>query len=171
MAINIQYVKVPIFEDVNDIPVAPTATTAGNGSHLVEQYNNFVDETEGYINSLSSGIDELFLRSQDSWIVVNDDYPAAPGDKIVFNTFQPIKVIYYLDLPSSPPLGTSVTFINTNASVTVELRNFQRFNGGYEIRLYIQDQYIERTIIFVGGGIGWLPTTPANYLAEYGTGT
>ncbi len=175
MPLDIQQLKVPTFEDVNDEPTAPTSTKAGNGSHLILQHNLLVDSTEQAINDLQDSLNSLPTNSAsaNNWIVVENDYIANPGDKIVFKTNQPVsgKSIYYLNLPSSPPLGTNISFINTNGSIIVDVRNFSKFNGGYAIRIYTQDAYKLRTLVYVGQGIGWLPTTPDDYLKEYGGGT
>jgi hypothetical protein len=166
---DIQYTKIPIFEDVNDTPVVPTATNAGNGSHFIRQYHQLIDETESSINTLESDVNLAFRKLNLDWVVVQNDYIATPGDKVVFKTNAPLpgKTTYYLNLPSSPPLGTNITFINTNLSITIEIRNFGRFNGDSPIRIYTKDSYKTRTLVHAGTDIGWIPTTPDDYTKEF----
>ena len=44
--------KIPIFTDINDVPVAPSATTAGNASHLISKYNSLIDQLEAVLDDL-----------------------------------------------------------------------------------------------------------------------
>ena len=46
--------KVNILTNINDIPVAPTASTGGNISHLYNLYNSLIDLLETDINTLQS---------------------------------------------------------------------------------------------------------------------
>ena len=43
---NYQSYKIPIFPDINDAPIVPTATTPGNGSHLIARYNEALDAVQ-----------------------------------------------------------------------------------------------------------------------------
>ncbi len=45
--------KVPVFPGVNDSPIAPTALTAGNGAHLIQQHNLLVDILNFTLNAPS----------------------------------------------------------------------------------------------------------------------
>lgn len=53
MSLNLQNKKIQTFPGINNSPVAPSPTSAGNASHLIAQYNNLVDSLEAYFNSLS----------------------------------------------------------------------------------------------------------------------
>ncbi len=44
--------KIPIFTDVNDVPVAPTADRGGNISHFYDKYNQLVDDLEEHITDV-----------------------------------------------------------------------------------------------------------------------
>ena len=40
---NLQSLKIPIFQGINDIPRAPSAELGGNGSHMVKAFNDLID--------------------------------------------------------------------------------------------------------------------------------
>ena len=42
---SLQDLKVEIFTNINDAPVAATAQQAGNGADLIDRFNNLIDET------------------------------------------------------------------------------------------------------------------------------
>lgn len=45
--------KTPVFPNINDKPVEPTASKAGNGADLIYRLNGLVDKLESSLNSLS----------------------------------------------------------------------------------------------------------------------
>ncbi len=53
---DFQAKKIPIFSDVNDVPIAPTANSGGNISHFYDLYNQLVDDLEENINDLENNI-------------------------------------------------------------------------------------------------------------------
>lgn len=58
MTYDFSAIKIPTFTGINDTPVKPTASKAGNGSHLIKQFNDLVSELENTLNSLSSTVDD-----------------------------------------------------------------------------------------------------------------
>jgi len=53
MPFDLSNKKVSVFSGINDVPVAPTSTSPGNGSHIINQYNGLVDAVEVILNSIS----------------------------------------------------------------------------------------------------------------------
>lgn len=162
MAIDLQQIKVPVFEDVNDQPTAPTASSPGNGSHLIKQYNSLVTAVEQYIGTVQEDVTALTQKSVNRWTVTDNDFYASAEDRVIFYTNQPIanKSVYYLYLPNNPAPGTSVGFINTNQSIEIELKPISGeiyFQGTAYQRLYIADMYKHHTIVFTQQ-IGWVST-------------
>jgi hypothetical protein len=51
---NYQGYKIQTFPNINDSPVAPTATAAGNGSHLIARYNEALDAIAKDISNLQA---------------------------------------------------------------------------------------------------------------------
>lgn len=45
--------KVPVFPNINDKPVEPTVSKAGNGADIIHRVNGFIDELESSLNSLN----------------------------------------------------------------------------------------------------------------------
>lgn len=54
MPIDYSNYKTPIFPNINDNPVAPIASKAGNGADLISRVNGLIDELQTTLNSLPS---------------------------------------------------------------------------------------------------------------------
>jgi hypothetical protein len=166
MAIDIQYNKVPVFTDVNDNEIAPTSTSAGNGSHLISKHNDLVDEVEVNINDVLSSIDDVISSSLKNWVVAIDNYSAQPGEKIVMNINNDsiVRPSYDLRLPSNPPIGTAITYVGTTVAKTINITNFNIVNSAsYYTRLYTDDAFVIRTLVYLGSSKGWSTVTGMNY--------
>lgn len=48
--------KVPVFTNINDKPVEPTPSKAGNGADIINRFNNLVDEFQSALNSLPTTV-------------------------------------------------------------------------------------------------------------------
>lgn len=44
MASNFSNLLIPIFPNINDQPLNPTASRAGNGAHLIKSYNDLINQ-------------------------------------------------------------------------------------------------------------------------------
>lgn len=167
MAYNLQSYKIETFAGINDQPIAPIATKAGNGAHLIKQYNEIVDLLEGYLGDLEESINQL---SASNWVVVTNDYTANAGESIAFNTYNPEdgKTEFILTLPNNPPIGSQVSFINTNQDIKILISGFNSFMGrsASSVSLSIKDAYILRTLVYIGND--WIPATTDNYIKYYG---
>lgn len=166
---DFQYTKIPVFAEINDAPVAPTEAKAGNGSHLIQQYNYLVDDVESEVSGNASRIASLDSKVRGTWIVINNDAYTQAGQRILFKTNSPIsgKTVYNLFLPDSPEEGTTVSFINTNASIQIELKQYTGetfYKSIYYKRLYIADEYVVHTLLYAGVELGWIPTNNETYL-------
>lgn len=53
MTYDFNQFKVPVFPNINDKPVEPTAAKAGNGADLIYRLNSLIDKLESSLNSLS----------------------------------------------------------------------------------------------------------------------
>ena len=51
--------KIEIFSGINDTPREPTSTKAGNGSHLINKFNSFVDAASEKIDLVSDDINRI----------------------------------------------------------------------------------------------------------------
>lgn len=61
--------KVPVFPGINDIPVQPTAELAGNGSDLINRYNNLVQDLESEFNQLAQASSKTLLPLDQNFYV------------------------------------------------------------------------------------------------------
>lgn len=53
MTYDLSEFKTPVFPNINDKPVEPTASKAGNGADLIYRLNGLVDKLESTLNSLN----------------------------------------------------------------------------------------------------------------------
>lgn len=52
MPYNFSKFKVPVFTNINDKPVEPTSSKAGNGADIINRVNGLIDELQSALNSL-----------------------------------------------------------------------------------------------------------------------
>ncbi len=64
--------KIPIFSDVNDVPIAPTADSGGNISHFDNLYNQLVDDLEENITTIEEIAGDGFERAEIALNVANN---------------------------------------------------------------------------------------------------
>ncbi|AFZ31632.1 hypothetical protein Glo7428_3145 [Gloeocapsa sp. PCC 7428] len=166
MDFDFEYLKIPVFTGINDNPVEPTETKAGNGSHLIQVINNLVDETVDGLNNLQYGLEHL-LPPINNWKLISTeviDYYAQPGEKIVIiSTGIDQNVNVYL--PSNPPEGTEISLIKTSDSDTVQIQYNGKFCNDYPSQLFLADRYRLATVIWTGDSFGWIPNV-RNYGIE-----
>lgn len=90
--------KVPIFTNINDKPVEPTASKAGNGADMIERFNSLIDQLQSTLNSLPSTL-PIF-----DWTVV---LPSMDG-------IQKIDVYYINTSESKLYASNSIHYLNSN---------------------------------------------------------
>ncbi len=174
MSYDFSEFKIETFTGINDTPVVPTASKAGNGSHFIQQFNDLITVTEDGLNDADASIGIALDRITDlntnvntlnttvnglssRWKVFTDDsvnsYDALPGDKIlVFTT----STDFDINLPSDTQAGDSVSIINFNQSIKVNIKNYgYSFNGSSGIsEVYINQSQTKKLVTLV-------------YLADY----
>lgn len=167
--------KVPIITNVNDAPIAPTVNKGGNGSHLINLHNSFIDATQNGVNEI---LDSLINLSQNvggnsfkGWLSANSDCQATAGDKIVFTNYNPPLGVFQqtLYLPSPNP-GTFASFINSNAAIEIII-DFGRepfFGNYYYQKVSLTEKaFIQIDLIYADETLGWI--TPQRDLLTYAT--
>jgi hypothetical protein len=172
MSFDLSGTRVPIFTGINDTPVTPTATKAGNGSHLIRAHNRLADDVQDALDTL----EEPILKVA-KWRVVQPtgaDYAvnSEPGQKIVAKTNPGYPLTVYL--PYNPPVGSWLSFINTNPSVNIILASDFYFAGSYIVSASFSTIYTDVTLVFLGndGGIGWIPSKPKDFFTlQFGSGS
>lgn len=175
MAIDIQYTKIPIFTDINDAPVEPTATVPGNGSHLINQYNYLVDEIEGNLNQLEDKIDTLIQQAKNEWVVIEEDYTVEGGEKIFIKNNQPVfpRADNKLYAPETPPLGTTFSYMSYNSSLPIELKNYNQQTlwantGSRPVRAYSTVDMVLITFVYLGAGFNWFQVAGTPIIKTFG---
>lgn len=137
MANDFSDLLIPTFPSINDQPISPTATRAGNGAHLIKSYNDLIDK----LNNVSF-----------RWKIIDSDVVASAGDKlIVFNDANALVVITF---PTLPVAGDCISLLL--ASGIVYLANIPVLNnvGVIEISLGAVFEPIE--LVYINEAFGWL---------------
>lgn len=135
--------KIQTFSGINDSPIAPTASKAGNGSHLIQQINSLIDAlsvTSSNSNwSVVSNINNYNVQSNDQLLL-----PRAPGDESPF----------IVNLPTNFQLGESFKFIKNSPNLLEINSSGSYVNGQYPSRVLVQN--VEHEIITcIWNGTGW----------------
>lgn len=170
MSIDFSSYRVPVFSGINDNPIAPTSSKAGNGSHLISLYNNLIAQLETSFKELK---DESSGRSTE-WTVIDCDYNYPDSGSFVPSRLD--SSIYILnstarailiDVPYSSLIqGNYLTFANTNESITININlNNRKYKGQEVERLSFLPAFSEGTIIYTGDNLGWMPVQDAFFEA------
>lgn len=65
MSVDLNNYKIPIFPNINDIPVQPTANKAGNGADLIARVNGLIEELSTLLNSGNDNSINWTLKASD----------------------------------------------------------------------------------------------------------
>lgn len=162
---------IPTFPDINDNPRVPTASKAGNASHLISVHNKLVVDTEAALQELSTQIGNSQGNGTTLWKIVSDPYSSVQvGEKILVDTFNPpgdlTEVV--LELPEDPPEGSQIDFYRPNGDIPVRLAYYRRFIGMWGNSLSISAIGEQISLIYIDENIGWIPTQPGKFTLDIG---
>lgn len=147
MTLDFDSIKIPVFTGINDSPKTPTVSKAGNGSHLIKQFNDLIDLIK---NAFSD------LKTSFRWIVTDTDYTASVGEKIAVRASSSVTVT----LPSSPQQGDSVSLINTNNLISIHISHSGLFAGISSPVVSIDGKQFESIDLIWTNDMGWIPSKP-----------
>lgn len=136
MPFYIEDFKVPVFKDINDIPVAPAQTKAGNGSDLINRYNRMLVRLQTYSEDVDYEIEKLHEELEQHqkisrWVVLDNNYQEAsladfqPQNKFYIETSEPI-VLDFLNY-SGP--GRYVELFNPSNQSGIVFKNYGKISG------------------------------------------
>lgn len=145
MPTDFNAIKIPVFSGINDVPVAPTANKAGNGSHLASKFNELV-----------SAIQSTLISSSNDWIVVTEEYFAKAGDKILTFRENSTGGNYNIFLPETPQPTDSITLLLADPSASINLSYYHAFQGSFFDSTKITQSFEEVTLIFIDNTLGWI---------------
>lgn len=163
---------VPVFSGINDAPVAPTSTKAGNGSDIVARHNELIVKTTSYFEEISNRVRVLenappptssstppakwrqISTGSTSTNVVNND------KLFLFGTQSPVRSIRYQAPAVYPPDNFfEFTVLNrSNCNLVCNLTKYENQN--------VSDVFVDAgtnkpvTFIYLTG-IGWISTDPS----------
>ncbi len=124
---NISDKKVKVFAGVNDTPTSPTALKAGNGSHLVAQFNSLIDALEiGKVASESDLLERLITAidgSSDLTLV------ETTSKLLIKNKKSAIYSLLKTILLSSETLGLDLIANNTDSTISLRLNSEALFQS------------------------------------------
>lgn len=72
MEIDLNKYKTPIFPNINDNPIIPTASKAGNGSDLIAKINGLIEELQITFDSLQNDIGGISTNSSGYFLSSED---------------------------------------------------------------------------------------------------
>lgn len=143
--------KIPIYTGINDAPVAPTSTTPGNGSHLIELHNTFVEEVQDGLNAhdvLLSTDFEIPNTTVGSFTPTSTATKYASG---LLGANSAIKIVF--------PENTSI-FISEWAFT------FRNSNDAFDIKLNLSGHYTSNTFAHYQNSYlnyGWQGFYPSSF--------
>jgi hypothetical protein len=171
MTYNFDAIKIPTFTGINDVPIEPTATKAGNGSHVITQFNALVDETESALNTLESLIPTGNNSSGGSnrYKVITDydgftEYTASVNENVIIQTGN---YNFDLTLPDSANLnqGDFVTLINCSSATTIKVLGYDDMDGGNNIiQITFNESRKPVTFVWMGDYYRWFSVDSHNIL-------
>lgn len=162
MASDLQSYKVPVFTNINDKPVAPTASAAGNGAHLIQQHNDLIQEVESDLNSLIENFANVSRKVQGNWLVTEESTIVVYGGETVFvkNNQPGLETFYTIYAQEEPDIGTTFSYMSANQSTPIELKTYNDQvlwvnTGSRPTRVYSTAEYVLHTLVYLGDGYNW----------------
>lgn len=143
MTADFNTLAIPVFPGINDLPTAPTATKAGNGSHLVDTVNKLIAE-----------LASQFIYNVDTWNVITVDTTLEINKKyLIFadDNSQPT----ILTFPLQPPTGSYITLINGRANTTCTLALDEEIYGLGVGTATLEVCGEEITLVYSASNLAW----------------
>jgi len=145
--------KVPVFSGINDLPVAPTASKAGNGSHLIATINNVIDK-------LSQQNGQTTTSNSNNWNIINTGSEETYNASLQINTKNILMLgnqeyaAINLTLPLTQTIGSYVTLLKLDPTLDCRLQVYDQIRRHRleNARLDLINE--EVTLIFMGDE-GW----------------
>lgn len=160
MPFDFQNLRIETFPNVNDVPVAPTNTRGGNGSHLIAQFNYLVNAVQNALNNLQTSV-PASINTSLQWKLVSSNYTANVNEKIVVIGNLVVSPPITISLPLTATIGDSISVIYDNPLVNVLISPVgKRFNGSFDqLEIKLNAVREEFKFIWIGDG-GWFINYP-----------
>lgn len=130
------------FPNINDQPVAPTASKAGNGAHLVKSFNDLINR--------------LDTPSSSNWLEISNAYTAKNKERLFsINSFAENTNVV---LSENPPVGFSFTALNGIEGSSLYMNRITKLFGVDIGDVYISMPYIAVEFFYVSDEYGWACT-------------
>ena len=156
---------VNIVTGINDEPIPPSSTRAGNGSHLIAKYNDFVYVVQAALNSTPENVPQC--------VITATGHLCEPGSRVVVVDDGVNDNPLYI--PANPPPGTecSIMHVPRGKEVTIRVDNNNPFlyKGSLVTVLVFSLVFEFASLIYIGQpeGIeidfGWVPNNDAAFTA------
>ena len=161
MPFDFSELEIPIFEGINDAPRIPTASRAGNGSHVIDCFNQFINAFTNALNALENS-----SAGNSAWTVTNaESITASNSTKIFFDVYSPGESQErFVILPSEPTVGTEIKVFNPNTAVTVYINcGNQKYQGFSPTTLSVGVIDEECGLLYINPDVGWVPLKPNTF--------
>lgn len=163
MSYDFSHLTIPTFPGINDTPIEPTETKAGNGSHLISKFNDFLSESYAIINFINDSVSELQNNPPappDRWIGINDGYNLqSPSEKLfLYGQFNPATdrtIVFHYE----PSFFASVRIFNSS-NCNIRISMYGRFQEQDINFVYVDSSPTPKEVgfIWLDSSIGWICT-------------
>lgn len=151
------------FPGINDSPTEPTAQKAGNGAHLISQYNNFLEATRISVNDLE---EKVGATPSGKARIIYENASIVGGDRVVVADYSGSDVT--LSVPSGGnSVGSEITLLHVNPGKKVRIvqaeSDFIKYKGSNVSEISFTVAYEFVSLIYVGfvsstnQFVGWIP--------------
>lgn len=129
MCADLNNYKTPIFPGVNDTPIAPTATKAGNGSDLIARINGLIDELETLTQNTGNSIDwKTSLPASEDYARI-EVYYLNESEKNIYAAIDENSALRFTDIPY---IEAFTLGINAQPNSSVNISDLiQQYGVGY----------------------------------------
>lgn len=150
MPYTLESFVIDVFTGINDNPIPPNPTRAGNGSHVVSKFNGLINFLTQVINIIDAKVNKNI-----AWKPITQNYVASIGDRIVLYGGGTIVV----QLPPAQDIssGDTISLIKADERVQVKIdsSNVYILGNSYS-NIFIDTLGEPIYLIYLGEGTGWI---------------
>lgn len=137
--------KIPVFANINDQPVIPTATKAGNGSNLIATINDLLDRLTAQP-----------AASNSNWNVITASTQLQVNSKNLMTIGENNDTSIVLTLPANIVTGNYVTLLKAHEALTCEIAVYPQIRGYGSSTVTLEAIYEEVTLVYLDSNQGWI---------------
>lgn len=164
MPFDISPQSIATYTNINDTPIEPTATKAGNGAHLIQQYNGLIELTKFNLEELDGRITQLATNPPtqfEKWIPITNNLNLPPSAKVFLNGTIAGGLDQTIIFAFQPGFNASVRVFNSS-NCNIKIMLYGVFNGAPCESVYVDaNTNKEVGFIWVNADTNWIATEPS----------